>query len=216
MNTDFSMNQMIKQQVRAWDVLDPRILNTMKEVPRNRFVPLEYQQVAYADYAIPLDGGRSMLRPTVVGKMLQALNPQPHESVLEIGTGSGYVTACLATLAARVHSIDTQGDLIEQASQVCADLKLGNVSFSKNEGFEPDAERHYDVVVVNGSLPTLDSRYERLLNVGGRLFVTTGDAPVMQANLITRVDMERTVCETVFETELPRLTGAVEPVEFEF
>lgn len=216
MTADFSLNQMVKQQIRAWDVLDQRVLDTMTEIPRNRFVPLAYQSVAYADYSIPLGQERKMLTPTVAGRILQALNLQPTDTVLEIGTGSGYLTACLAHLASRVVSIDTHGDFIASAAQRCEDLKLGNVQFEQRSDYRPDGERRYDVVVFTGSLPELDPGYLSLLNPGGRLFVVLGDSPVMQATLITRVDLEQTLTEVLFETDLPRLAGSKKSEEFEF
>ena len=216
MTVDFSLNQMVKQQIRAWDVLDPRVLNAMTEIPRNRFVPLAYQSVAFADFGIPLGDKRNMLTPTVAGRILQALDLQPTDTVLEIGTGSGYLTACMAHLASRVVSLDTHGDFIANASQRCEDLKLGNVQFEQRADYSPDGERRYDAVVFTGSLPELDARYLSLLQPGGRLFVTVGESPVMQATLVTRVDLEQTLTEVLFETDLPRLAGSQEPVEFEF
>ncbi len=216
MTVDFSLNQMVKQQIRAWDVLDPRVLGAMTEIPRNRFVPLAYQSVAFAEYSIPLGDQRRMLSPTVAGRILQSLDLKPSETVLEIGTGSGYLTACMAHLASRVVSIDTHGDFIASASQRCEDLKLGNVQFEQRSDFSPDGERRYDAVVFTGSLPELDSSYLSLLKPGGRLFVVLGESPVMQATLITRVDLEQTVTEVLFETDLPRLPGSQHAPEFEF
>ncbi len=216
MTVDFSLNQMVKQQIRAWDVLDPRVLHAMTEIPRNRFVPLAYQSVAYADFSIPLGDQRKMLTPTLAGRVLQSLVLKPTDTVLEIGTGSGYLTACMAHLASRVTSIDTQGDFIASAAQRCEDLKLGNVQFEQRADYSPDGERRYDVVVFTGSLPALDSRYLNLLQQSGRLFVTVGDSPVMQATLVTRIDLEQTLTEVLFETDMPRLTGFQDPIEFEF
>lgn len=216
MTVDFSLNQMVKQQIRAWDVLDPRVLNAMTEIPRNRFVPLDYQSVAFADFSIPIGGERRMLTPTVAGRVLQSLDLKPTDSVLEIGTGTGYLTACIAHLAARVTSLDTHGDFIASATQRCEDLKLGNVRFEQRADYSPDGEKRYDAVVFTGSLAQLDDRYLNLLNPGGRLFVTVGESPVMQAMLVTRIDLEQTLKEVVFETDLPRLTGSQPPNEFEF
>ncbi|MEM7082282.1 MAG: protein-L-isoaspartate O-methyltransferase [Pseudomonadota bacterium] len=216
MNVEFSLNQMVKQQIRAWDVLDPRVLRAMTEIPRNRFVPLAYQSVAFAEHRIPLGHNRDMLSPSVAGRILQSLDVQPTDTVLEIGTGSGYLTACLAHLAKRVVSLDTLGDFIAQASQRCEDLALKNVSFEQRSNFAPDGERRYDVVVFTGSLPELDPGYLDLLNPGGRLFVVVGDAPVMTAQLATRVDASQTLTRNLFETTLPRLAGLHEPDEFDF
>ncbi len=216
MTVDFSLNQMVKQQIRAWDVLDPRVLNAMTEIPRNRFVPLAYQSVAYADFSIPLGDERRMLTPTLAGRILQSLDLQPTDTVLEIGTGSGYLTACMAHLASRVVSIDTHGDFIASASQRCEDLKLNNVKFEQRSDYRPDGEQRYDAVVFTGSLPELDTGYLSLLKPGGRLFVTLGESPVMKGTLITRIDLEQTLTEELFETDLPRLAGTQEPDEFEF
>lgn len=216
MTVDFSLNQMVKQQIRAWDVLDPRVLRAMTEIPRNRFVPLAYQSVAFSEHDIPLGNQRKMLTPTLAGRVLQSLNLQPADQVLEVGTGSGYLTACMAHLASRVTSIDTHGDFIASATQRCEDLNLGNVQFEQRADFAPDGDRRYDAVVFTGSLPTLDERYLSLLKPGGRLFVTLGEEPVMQATLITRIDGEQTLSEVLFETVMPRLAGFQEPEDFEF
>ncbi len=216
MTVEFSLNQMVKQQIRAWDVLDPRVLHAMTEIPRNRFVPLAYQSVAFADFSIPIGNQRKMLTPTLAGRVLQSLDLKPTDTVLEIGTGSGYLTACMAHLASRVTSVDTHGDFIANATQRCEDLKLGNVQFEQRADYSPDGERRFDVVVFTGSMPSLDSRYLNLLQPGGRLFVTLGESPVMQATLVTRIDLEQTLSEVLFETDLPRLTGLQDPTGFEF
>jgi len=216
MSTEFSVNQMVRQQIRTWNVLNQRILTAMREIPRARFVPFNYINVAYADFCIPLDHGQVMLAPNVAGRILQSVNPQPTDSVLEVGTGSGYLTACLASLAGRVTSLDTHTDFIDKSAQIAEDLGLNNIQFVACEDYEPQGDRRYDVVVINGSLPAYDQRYERMLQPGGRLFVITGDSPAMDARLVTRMNGDEFLTESVFETDLPRLTTPVGSEHFEF
>lgn len=209
--TDFEQARfnMIEQQVRPWEVLDQRVLDTMKRIPREDFVPERYRSLAFADTSIPLGHDQAMMAPKVEGRMLQALAITPQDSILEIGTGSGYVTACLASLGRRVNSIDIMPDFTESAAARLASHDISNVSLQTADaaaGVDP-AER-YDVIAVTGSLPVLQQQFHQNLEIGGRLFVITGSPPVMEALLITRINETSWKRESLFETSLPPLIHA--------
>jgi protein-L-isoaspartate(D-aspartate) O-methyltransferase len=218
MQIDFAREQMISQQLRAWEVLDPRVLVTLRRVPRERFVPEAYREAAFADTEIPLGHGEHMLAPRIVGRILQALELGPRDSVLEVGTGSGYLTAAMAIQAARVRSIDRHADFVQAARARLAALGLGSVVLAVADAFAPAAlgAGSYDAVVLTGSLPVYDSRFEQRLAVGGRLFVVIGTPPIMQARLVQRVSAREFSVETLFETVLAPLVGAPQPQRFQF
>jgi len=217
MNTQFARDQMVRQQVRAWDVLDLRVLEVFEALAREQFVPERYRKLAYADMQIPLAHGEVMMAPKVEGRMLQALDPQPHESALEIGSGSGFVTACLAKLAGRVLGLDIYPDFTAGAGATLAALGVRNVKLETCDATRPDClTQRFDVIAVTGSLPAYEARYAEHLNVGGRLFVIVGQAPVMEALLVTRVTEDAWARESLFETVLPPLVNAVAPAGFRF
>ena len=186
MNTDFARRQMIDQQVRAWDVLDGAVLQGLKEVQRELFVTEAFASLAFADTEIPLPHGQSMMTPTVEGRLLQALQLGGDERVLEIGTGSGFLTACLAKLGGDVVSVDIFADFLETAQQRLADCEIENVTLHKMDDTKELPEGNFDAIAVTGSLQSLDERLVTALNPGGRLFVVVGDAPAMSAMKITR------------------------------
>ena len=207
---------MVGQQLRAWDVLDARILGVMASLPRERFVPPDWRNLAYADTEIPLAHGKELAPPKIQGRALQALLPQPDEHALEIGSGTGYLTACLARLAGRVTGVELHGDLAATARRNLAALGIDNATVLEGDGLAMEFPRRFDVVCVNGSLPGPTDRLERLLAVGGRLFVVAGQPPIMQARRITRVDESSWRTENVFETCLPMLENTGHTVEFVF
>lgn len=218
MGFDFAREQMITQQVRAWDVLDERTLDTLRRLPRERFVPDAYRDAAFADAEIPLGHGEHMLAPKIAGRILQALEPGPRDAVLEVGTGSGYLTAAMAMQAARVRSIDRHDDFVAAARARIAALGLGSVEFAVADAFAAAAlgSGSYDAIALTGSLPVYDPRFEQRLAVGGRLFVVTGTPPVMQACLVRRLSAAEFSRETLFETVLAPLVGAPQPQRFRF
>lgn len=218
MQTDFAREQMITQQVRAWHVLDERTLATLRRLPRECFVPDAYRDAAYADAEIPLGHGEHMLAPKIVGRILQALELSPRDTVLEVGTGSGYLTAAMAMQAARVRSIDRLPDFVAAARARIASLGLGSVEIAVADAFAPAAlgAGSYDAVVLTGSLPVYDPRFEQRLAVGGRLFAVVGTPPVMQACLVRRVSATEFGRDTLFETLLAPLVGAPQPQRFRF
>jgi len=217
MDTQFARRQMISQQVRTWDVLDMRILDMLESLPREQFVPEAHRDMAFADANVPLGHGQVMMTPKVEGRMLQALNPQPGEKALEIGTGSGFVAACLSRLGADVLSVDIYPDFVERAGATLKSLGIRKIKLDTQDGSNLDwTKKRFDVIAVTGSLPIYSELYAEQLNVGGRLFVIVGEAPVMEALLITRVSESAWSRQSLFDTELPPLINALTPSKFEF
>jgi protein-L-isoaspartate(D-aspartate) O-methyltransferase len=216
MQTEFARVQMITQQVRAWDVFDERVLTVMRELPRERFAPERFRDVAYADSPIPLAHGQQMLPASVHGRILQALAITPEDSALEIGSGSGYLTACLGRLASRVRSIEIYPDLAEEARANVLAAAVNNVAVESADGARLDAQMAYDVIAVTGSLPANDERYQRALKMGGRLFVVIGQAPIMEAWKVTRIGEREWQRESLFETVIDPLLNAARPSAFIF
>lgn len=207
---------MIEQQIRPWGVLDPAVLAVMARIAREQFVPDAYQALAYADIEIPLPSGEMMLAPKIVGQLLQALAPRPHERVLEIGTGSGYVSACLAALGQAVTSLEINPTLADAAQTRLAGQP---VEIHTTDAFAGEIEGGpYAVIAVTGSLPTVEPmvRLHEQLAEGGRLFVILGQAPVMQAMRITRLPAGGWREEHLFETCVPPLSNVPLPEQFAF
>jgi protein-L-isoaspartate(D-aspartate) O-methyltransferase len=208
--------QMIEQQVRAWDVLDERVLEVLRQVPRELFTPQEQRYVAYADVEVPLAHGQHMLRPSVVGRLLQALLPAADEQVLEIGAGSGFVSACLRAMASRVTSLELYPQLAQDARRNLALLGMRDVTVVDADALAPGGGERYDVIALTASLPVYDERFARMLNIGGRLFVTVGMAPVMDARLVRRTAEDSFVAQSLFETVIDPLVHAARPPAFTF
>ncbi|QIL19835.1 protein-L-isoaspartate O-methyltransferase [Thermomonas sp. HDW16] len=204
---------MVEQQVRPWDVLDARVLETIGTLPREAFVPEALRAMAYADTALPLGDGVSMMKPVLEGRALQALLPQAEESVLEIGTGSGYLTACLARLAREVVSIERRADLAEAARARLAAQGIGNVRIETVDALSWDNTQQFDAICVNAAVETLPLRFLEWLTPGGRLFVVQGRSPAMEATLVHR-DVNGSRTESLFETDLPYLAGTAPQPEF--
>jgi protein-L-isoaspartate(D-aspartate) O-methyltransferase len=198
---------MVEQQVRPWEVLDPRVLETIGAVPREDFVPAAQRQLAYADLALPLPHGECMLKPVLEGRLLQALAIAPSDEVLEIGTGSGYLTACLAQLARDVLSIDLHADFIATAAPRLERLGSRNVRLETADAFSFVPNRLFDAIAVTGAVASVPDAFARWLKPGGRLFVVRGDSPAQEAVCLTRRD-EHLHIESLFETDIPYLRGA--------
>jgi protein-L-isoaspartate(D-aspartate) O-methyltransferase len=200
---------MIEQQIRPWDVLDQQVLDLIAEVRRIDFVPEEYRGLAYADYAIPIGHGQTMMHPVVEGRLLQALSLHPTDAVLEVGTGSGYLTALLAKAARHVYSVDIFPDFRDAAEERLALYGIHNVTLETGDAAQ-GWDRHglYDVIVIGGSLSELPDSFLRSMNRGGRLFAVLGQAPVMEAVLVRRIGDEQWSKEVLFETALPPLINA--------
>jgi protein-L-isoaspartate(D-aspartate) O-methyltransferase len=216
MNLEIARQQMISQQLRAWDVHDARILEVMATVPREWFVPSEWRALAYADTEIPLGHGRFLLAPKLQGRALQALLPQPHERALEIGSATGYLTACLAKLAARSMGVEQNAELAAAARGNLARLGIDHAEVLESDVLAMNVTERFDVVCVNGSLRAADPRLEELLEIGGRLFVVVGKPPIMQARQITRVSESEWRRQSLFETCIPPLEQAHQAEEFVF
>ncbi|MGH8200662.1 MAG: protein-L-isoaspartate O-methyltransferase family protein [Steroidobacteraceae bacterium] len=208
--------QMIEQQVRAWDVIDARVLEILRQVPREAFVPSQHRFLAFADVEIPLSCGQHMLRPSVVGRLLQALALTGGEQVLEVGTGSGFVTACLRTAAASVRSLEIFPELAELARANVSSLGLRDVEIVAQDATQLDSDGRYDAIAITASLPVPEERFQRQLAVGGRLFVVVGVPPVMEARLIRRVTEDAWGTESLFETVIDPLVHATRPQGFVF
>lgn len=214
MNFELARTQMLGQQLRAWDVLDDRVLNALASVPRERFVPEEFRSLAFADTEIPLPHGQFMLAPKIEGRLLQALALEPVDEVLVVGTGTGYLTAATARLARRVVSIDIFPDFVEGARTALAQRDVGNVELVTGDALAYTPATRFDAIAVTGSVPKLDGHFVRMLKPGGRLFIVVGRAPVMEALLVTKAADERHTTESLFETVLTPLVNAEQPEPF--
>jgi protein-L-isoaspartate(D-aspartate) O-methyltransferase len=217
---EYARQQMIEQQIRTWDVLDTAVLAAFASVRREDFVPPQYRGVAFADGNVPLGHGQYMLAPKIDGKILQALAVQPSDEVLDVGTGSGFLAACLAKLGERVRSVEIVADLAERATANLHAAAINNCVVSEADAFQLADEERYDAVAVTGSLPEFgaprDNPFCRALRIGGRLFVIIGEAPVMEACKFTRTGRDGWLRETLFETVVPSLANASRRSRFVF
>jgi protein-L-isoaspartate(D-aspartate) O-methyltransferase len=208
---------MIEQQIRPWEVLDSAVLDLLAKLPRENFVPKQYMGLAFADLEIPLGDGQLMLSPKMEGRILQSLEIKKTDKVLEIGTGSGYLTALLALQAKHVDSIELNAKISKQAAKNIAAQGIENVNLVVADGVNGlPTNAPYDVIVFTASTPVLNLQVERQLNIGGRLFVVVGEAPAMEATLITRISAEDFKTDILFETCLPAINNAPHVEKFEF
>jgi len=208
---------MIEQQIRPWEVLDQRTLDAFSTLHREDFMPAAYRELALADVNVPLGHGQITMTPKVEGRMLQSLAIEPRDRVLEVGTGCGFVTALLASHGGSIVSVDVFADFVEAAALKLARCGLSNVTLRSGDACRGwPAEGPYDAIAVTGSVPLLNNDFERQLTVGGRLFVIVGQAPVMEAMLITRLGDQDWSREPLFETVLPPLVGLPAPSRFRF
>ncbi|MCP4042077.1 MAG: protein-L-isoaspartate O-methyltransferase [Gammaproteobacteria bacterium] len=199
---------MIEQQIRPWDVTDQRVLNALDTTHREDYVPQEYRQFAYTDTRIPLDETELMMNPNIEARMLQALQLQPTDKILEIGTGSGYITALLAQLSAHVYSMEISTAISNTAGKKLEEQGIENVNLTGEDGIKGwEDHAPYDAIAVTGSVPYLEEYLEKLLSIGGRMFVVVGESPVMEAMLITRTGESDWSRESLFETDIPALQG---------
>jgi len=215
MNIELARHNMVEQQVRPWDVLDSRVLEALTAVPREDFVAPAHRNLAFTDMCLPLGHGEVMMKPVIEGRVLQAVAPTRTESVLEIGTGSGFLTACLARLAQSVHSIEQHVELADSARARLQAAGISNATIEVGDavhGFTPP--QTYDVVVATGAVFALPERWRAWVRPGGRLLAIVGESPVQRAILYTRsADLQWTE-QVLFETDLPYLTHAAPPARF--
>lgn len=216
MDTAFARRQMVRQQVRTWDVTDTAVLDLLGELERDRFVPPEFRDLAYADTEIPLPNDQFMMPPLVEGRLLQALALNPGDRVLEIGTGSGYLAACLAKLCSSVVSIDIFADLADAASERLAQMGITNVDVRTMDAMQELPEGPFDVIAVTGSTSEFHQHFADALAPQGRLFVIVGEAPVMQARLVIRHQDDAWAVDPLFETCVQPLVGGARDSTFAF
>ncbi len=217
MDYEHARFNMIEQQIRTWEVLDPRVLALLSEVRREDFVPPQYKSLAFADMEIPLGHGELMLAPKLEARLVQELALTPGDTVLEIGTGSGYLTALLAKLAARVHSVERIAALAEDAQRKLERHGIANATVETGDGARGWSPRApYDAIVLTGSVPVLPDAFRQQLKPGGRLLAIVGEAPVMTAQLVTAVGAGAFNTVGLFETCIPPLRNALQPERFVF
>ena len=208
---------MIEQQIRTWEVLDPVVLALLNEVPRENFVAESQVGLAFADIELPIGHGQTMLSPKLEGRILQALTIKKTDKVLLVGTGSGYLTALIAKLAAQVHAVEIIPALSKLAKTRLQQQKISNVTLHVGDAANGFAEAApYDVIVFTGSMQLRPTAAEKMLNIGGRLFAVTGELPIMQATLTQRIGEDAFRHDTLFETCLPPLVNAPQAPRFEF
>ena len=208
---------MVEQQIRPWEVLDQRVLDLLMRVRREEYVPPRYRELAFADMEIPIGHGETMLAPKIEARMLQELALAPEDRILEVGTGSGYMTALLASLGSHVYSVDIVPEFIQTARVKLAAHGVTNVTLESGDAARGwDRHAPYDAVVVTGSLPVLPDAFPKSLRPGGRLIVVVGEPPVMEARLITCVAVGAYSTTVLFETCIAPLRNAVQPERFVF
>jgi protein-L-isoaspartate(D-aspartate) O-methyltransferase len=216
MQTEFARTQMITQQIRAWDVLDDRVLDAMRRTPREFFVPERYAELAFADTDIPLREGQHMLAPKVVGRLLQALDAQPGMRALVIGAGTGYVPACLTAMGASVRAIEIHAELAAASRVNLKRAGFGQVEVVTGDTFNLELGKDYALIAVCGALPLYDDRFARALAVGGSLFVVVGDGQPQEAMQVTRNGDAQWSSVSLFETQVDALENARLPEPFQF
>jgi protein-L-isoaspartate(D-aspartate) O-methyltransferase len=211
---------MVEQQVRPWDVTDMRVLEALSNVRREQFVPAEYRELAFADTALPLAHGEVMMKPVVEGRMLQALALEASDSVLEVGTGSGFIAACIGYMARDVMSVEIHADFADRARRLLLETRVSNASVITADALGSfDPEREFDAIAITGAVFREPEKFRRWLKLGGRLFLVRGagidtGAPVMEAVVITRIGGSEYREQSLFETELPYLVNAAPTKRF--
>lgn len=199
---------MIEQQVRPWDVLDQRVLDVLADIPRDQFVAEAHRGLAYSDYQLPIGFGQTLFKPTLDGRLLQSLALDPTDTVLDIGTGSGYLTACMARLAHHCDSLEIHPELHAKAKLQLEQLNVSNVSLHLQDAADTwDARDEYDAIAFGGSLQAIPEFYKHKLAIGGRLFAVLGDPsePTMEAVVMTRLSESEWTIDSLFETQVDPL-----------
>ncbi|MEL7311454.1 MAG: protein-L-isoaspartate O-methyltransferase [Pseudomonadota bacterium] len=207
---------MVLGQIRTWDVVDDRVLEVMNSLPREAFLPAAWQNAAYADVSIPIGGGERTFTPRMEGRILQAVGTKIGDRVLEIGCGSGYLSACLAELGGSVLALEISGALLAQAGESLERTGISGVEFAEADASESLPNERFDVIVVGGAVAHSRARFESALQEGGRLFIVEGRGPTMTAFRIERLAEDRWQREALFETQLPYLQNLGPRPSFEF
>jgi protein-L-isoaspartate(D-aspartate) O-methyltransferase len=216
MNTEFARQQMLGQQIRTFEVSDPEVLDVLAEVPREEFVPPAFRHMAFADMQIPLPHGQFMMTPTIEGRLLQMLEIQRDDEILEIGTGSGFLTACLARLGRTVASVDIFPDFTEAATPKLKRAGIDNVTLAAMDVTRELPPGQFDAIAVTASCPLFDNRFFDALKPEGRLFVIVGSPPVMEAQLVVRDEDGSPRIISGFDTCVLPLINAAAPPAFRF
>ncbi len=217
MNFTAARSLMVEQQIRTWDVLDQRVLDLTARMPREDFVPVQYRKLAYVDMNVPLGRRQCMMAPKLEARLLQELDIDPKDKILEVGTGSGYMTALLAQLGGHVYSVEIVPEFKMDAAKKLAAHHIKNVTLEVGDAARGwDRQGPYDAILITGSLPILPKNFSESLAVGGRLIAIVGKSPVMDVKLIRRLGPETFTERSLFETDLPALLNAEEPAQFVF
>lgn len=217
MNFEIARFNMLEQQIRPWEVLDQNSLQIMQQIPREEFVPEAYKKIAFSDTQLPLRHMQFMLEPKMEAKILQSVQVKKTDDILEIGTGSGFLTALLASASKSVHSIDIFQDFIDLSKEKIDSLGFQNVSFENADIYTYDfKDKEFDIIVVGGSVSSVPESLKQALTNNGRLFVVSGSSPLMLAKLYTRIAKNQWMEEVLFETEIPALENNQEREAFVF
>jgi len=217
MDIQEARKNVIEQQIRPWGGLNVRANQALSDIPRENFVPEKYQKLVFADIEIPLNESDKMLSPKIEGRILDSLNLQGNEDILEVGTGSGYLTSVLAKLSNSVTSIEIEHDLYVKAKKNIEELKLNNTSLI-NEAFDCSnfKEGQFDTIIIGSALPNIEDDLKKLLKVGGKLFVVVGSKNQMHATLVSRETKLLWNSKSLFETHLEFMKGHEPPIQFSF
>jgi len=216
MDTEQARFNMVEQQIRTWEVLDPEVLDLLFTVRREEFVPAAYRMLAFADLEIPLPGGERMWTPKMEARVVQELKLMPGESVLEIGTGSGYLTALMASRNARVTSVEIDAGLAAAAKERLTRAGLAALELVVGDGARGWGTEGYDAIVLTGSTPILPDSVVGQLRPGGRVFAVVGEAPAMTARMVRWVAPGSVTEQDLFETVIAPLRNAAAPSRFRF
>ncbi|MEL6199940.1 MAG: protein-L-isoaspartate O-methyltransferase [Pseudomonadota bacterium] len=216
MNFEHARFQMVTQQVRSFDVLDDAVLEVMNQLPREHFVPEAWRDAAYADAGVPIGHGQRTFSPRIDGRILQAVSVQAGDRVLEIGTGSGYLAACMALLGGHVSTLERVGELAEAARNNLRQAGIDRVTVHEAEAPAGLPDERFDVIVLGGAINRGSKALEQLLDLEGRLFVVEGDAPAMTARLVQRAAEDRWYAEDLLETQMPYLVNFEPKPSFKF
>ncbi|MDH5785098.1 MAG: protein-L-isoaspartate O-methyltransferase [Chromatiales bacterium] len=217
MNIELARHNLIEQQIRPWDVLDDQVLETVMRCPREAFVAPGQRNLAFVDMELPIGHGEHMMHPKLEARMLQALQIKPDDRVLEVGTGSGYVTMMLAHLGDQVVSVEINEELAQGAMKRLTELGVENAQVKIGDGSCGwEAEQPYDAIAITGSLSSLPEPFKQQLQIGGRLFAIIGNGPVMEAQLITRTSANEWHEQVLFETSLTPLNHQCTVTQFHF